>query len=105
MRFTPSSISTAFTPRCASGAAVRVNAVFLALGVNLNGDKELLGLWVAQTEGAKFWLQVVTELKNGVYRISSLLAWMASRAFRRRLKPCSRRPRYNCASCTWCVTV
>lgn len=37
-------------------------AVYLALGVNLNGDKELLGLWVAQTEGAKFWLQVVTEL-------------------------------------------
>jgi putative transposase len=44
--------------------AVRVKAVYLALGVNLHGDKELLGLWVAQTEGAKFWLQVVTELKN-----------------------------------------
>ena len=38
--------------------------MYLALGVNLNGDKELLGLWVAQTEGAKFWLQAVTELKN-----------------------------------------
>jgi putative transposase len=44
--------------------AVRVKAVYLALGVSLNGDKELLGLWVAQTEGAKFWLQVVTEIKN-----------------------------------------
>ena len=44
--------------------AVRVKAVYLALGVNLNGEKELLGLPVAQTEGAKFWLQVVTELKN-----------------------------------------
>jgi putative transposase len=44
--------------------AVRVKAVYLALGVNLNGDKELLGLWVAPTEGAKFWLQVTTELKN-----------------------------------------
>ena len=44
--------------------AVRVKAVYLALGVNLSGEKELLGLWVAQTEGAKFWLQVVTELKN-----------------------------------------
>ena len=31
--------------------AVRVKAVYLALGVNLQGDKELLGLWVAQTEG------------------------------------------------------
>ena len=44
--------------------AVRVKAVYLALGINLRGEKELLGLWIAQTEGAKFWLQVVTELKN-----------------------------------------
>src|SRR6185369_16481421 len=43
---------------------VRVKAVYLALGINLEGSKELLGLWIAQTEGAKFWLQVVTELKN-----------------------------------------
>jgi putative transposase len=44
--------------------AVRVKAVYLALGINLQGEKELLGIWIAQTEGAKFWLQVVTELKN-----------------------------------------
>lgn len=44
--------------------AVRVKAVYLALGINLDGAKELLGLWISQTEGAKFWLQVVTELKN-----------------------------------------
>ena len=44
--------------------AVLVKAVYLALGINLGGEKELLGLWIAQTEGAKFWLQVVTELKN-----------------------------------------
>ena len=43
---------------------VRNKAVYLALGVNLNGEKELLGIWIAQTEGAKFWLAVVTELKN-----------------------------------------
>ena len=43
---------------------VRTKAVYLALGVNMNGEKELLGIWIAQTEGAKFWLQVVTELKN-----------------------------------------
>jgi putative transposase len=43
---------------------VRVKAVYLALGINLAGEKELLGIWIAQTEGAKFWLQVVTELKN-----------------------------------------
>src|SRR5206468_889657 len=39
-------------------------AVYLALGINLEGDKELLGLWIAQAEGAKFWLSVFTELKN-----------------------------------------
>ena len=44
--------------------AVRAKAVYLALGINMTGEKELLGLWIAQTEGAKFWLQVVTELKN-----------------------------------------
>ena len=44
--------------------SVRAKAVYLALGINLNGEKELLGIWIAQTEGAKFWLQVITELKN-----------------------------------------
>ena len=39
-------------------------AVYLAVGVNLDGLKEVLGMWTAGTEGAKFWLQVVTELKN-----------------------------------------
>ena len=39
-------------------------AIYLALGVNLDGLKEILGLWTAETEGAKFWLQVVTELKS-----------------------------------------
>ena len=43
---------------------VRAKAVYLALGINMAGEKELLGIWIAQTEGAKFWLQVITELKN-----------------------------------------
>ena len=43
---------------------VMTKAVYLALGINLEGEKELLGLWVAQTEGSKFWLSVFTELKN-----------------------------------------
>lgn len=44
--------------------SVRVKAVYLAIGINMSGEKEVLGLWIAQAEGAKFWLQVVTELKN-----------------------------------------
>ncbi len=43
---------------------VKNKAIYLAIGVTIEGLKEVLGLWIAQTEGAKFWLQVVTELKN-----------------------------------------
>lgn len=44
--------------------AVRVKAVHLAIGITMGGEKEVLGLWLAQTEGAKFCLQAVTELRN-----------------------------------------
>ena len=46
------------------GNRISNKAVYLALGVNLEGHKELLGLWLSQSEGAKFWLSVLTELKN-----------------------------------------
>jgi len=39
-------------------------AIYFALGVTMEGKKELLGMWVSQNEGAKFWLNVITELKN-----------------------------------------
>lgn len=39
-------------------------SIYLALGINSNGEKELLGMWCHSTEGAKFWLNVLTELKN-----------------------------------------
>jgi putative transposase len=39
-------------------------AIYLAIGVNTEGQKEVLGLWTVATEGAKFWLSVVIELKN-----------------------------------------
>lgn len=39
-------------------------AVYLAIGITWDGSKEVLGMWIAETEGAKFWLQVVTEFKN-----------------------------------------
>jgi len=43
---------------------VSTKAVYLALGVTMSGVKELLGIWISPNEGAKFWLSVVTELKN-----------------------------------------
>ena len=39
-------------------------AIYLVLGVNLEGHKELLGMWISENEGAKFWLSVLTELQN-----------------------------------------
>ena len=39
-------------------------AVYLALGITMTGQKEILGMWAAHSEGAKFWLHVLTELKN-----------------------------------------
>ena len=39
-------------------------AIYLALGVNMDGQKELLGMWISENEGAKFWLNVLTELQN-----------------------------------------
>jgi len=42
---------------------VKNKAVYVALAINPNGEKEVLGLWIEQSEGAKFWLKVVNELK------------------------------------------
>ncbi|MBV8071167.1 MAG: IS256 family transposase [Acidobacteriaceae bacterium] len=43
---------------------VENRAVFVAIGVTLEGSKEVLGLWTSATEGAKFWLQIVTEIRH-----------------------------------------
>ena len=39
-------------------------SAYLAIGVNGEGNKEVLGLWLEETEGAKFWLKILTEIKN-----------------------------------------
>lgn len=43
---------------------VSQHTMYVAIGVNLQGKKELLGLWLSETEGAKFWLSCLTDLKN-----------------------------------------
>ena len=50
--------------KCHDGGVIRNKSVFLALAVTMDGHKDLLGMWIAHNEGAKFWLNVVTELKN-----------------------------------------
>jgi len=46
------------------GKQVTNKSAYVVLGVNLRGEKEVLGLWIAEAEGAKFWLSVLTELRN-----------------------------------------
>jgi putative transposase len=43
---------------------VKNKAVYLALGINMQGEKEVLGMWMSETEGAKFWMSVFSELKS-----------------------------------------
>ncbi len=50
--------------RVRDGGSVRRKSVYLAIGVGLGGRKEVLGMWLEQTEGARFWLKVINELKN-----------------------------------------
>src|SRR5438876_4192813 len=46
------------------GGTVQLRACYLALGVNLEGERDVLGMWFQETEGAKFWMQVLSELKQ-----------------------------------------
>jgi putative transposase len=79
---------------------VQNRALYIAIGVNLEGQKEVLGLWTSPNEGAKFWLQVLTEMKNrGVQDV--FIACVDGRASRKQSKPCSRKRKCNCASCIW----
>lgn len=46
------------------GGHVQNKAIYVAIAVNMEGNKEVLGLWAAENEGAKFWLQILTDLQN-----------------------------------------
>lgn len=46
------------------GNQVVTKAAYSCLGINLEGEKDILGAWIGESEGAKLWLQVFTELKN-----------------------------------------
>ena len=51
---------------------VKAKAVYLAIGIDMTGNKEVLGLWIAQNEGAKFWLQVVTRVRHQMTQVIDL---------------------------------
>ncbi len=84
--------------------AVQVKAIYLAIGVTMTGEKEVLGMWLAQTEGAKFWLQVVTELRNRGVQGIFIACVDGLKDAPRQSRPSSPRPPCSCASCTWCGT-
>jgi putative transposase len=54
----------ALTVKVRQDGRIANRSIYVAIGVNLRGHKEVLGLWAAQSEGAKFWLSVMTELKQ-----------------------------------------
>jgi putative transposase len=54
----------AITVKVRENGRVINKAIHLVLAINLHGEKELLGLWMTQSEGAKFWMSVLTDLKN-----------------------------------------
>jgi transposase-like protein len=64
IRFTPLCMSIDGRVKVRENQRVINKAIYLALGVDMDGQKELLGLWIAQNEGAKFWLAVFTELQH-----------------------------------------
>lgn len=64
--------------------------MFLALGINLDGQKELPGMWLAENEGAKFWLNVLTELKNRGLNDILIACVDGLKGFPKRLMPSTR---------------
>ena len=54
----------AFVLKVKEGGSVQRKACYLALGVRTGGERDVLGMWFQQTEGAKFWMQVLGELKQ-----------------------------------------
>lgn len=79
-------------------------AVYLAIGINLADEKEVLGLWIAQTEGAKFWLQGVTELKNRGVQDIFIACVDGLKSFPEAIEAIFPKTTVQSASCTWCGT-
>src|SRR5437763_17065422 len=66
----PNAYLDAIMVKVTEDRSVRTRACYLAVGVNLDGERELLGLWWQETEGAKFWLAVLNDLHHrGVHDV------------------------------------
>jgi putative transposase len=87
---------------------VRKKAVYVAIGVTLEGTRDVLGLWIEKSEGARFWTSVLTELRNRGVKDVLFSAPTGSAASRRRSTPSFRRrstrPASSTSSVRACVT-
>lgn len=79
-------------------------AVYLAIGINMDGIKEVLGIWTSENEGAKFWLQVVTELKNRGVKEIFIACVDGLKGFPEAIEAVYPNTRFSSASFIWCVT-
>ena len=87
--------------------SIRNKAVYLALGINLEGEKELLGMWLGETEGAKFWLSVFNELKTRGVQDCFIACVDGLKGLPEAIEtvyPRIRTPRFSCVSCTRSAT-
>jgi len=82
------------------GGTVQRRALYLALGVTLDGDRDLLGMWYHETEGAKFWMQVLNDLKQRGVRDILICCVDGLTGFPEAIERSSPRPRSRHASCT-----
>ena len=71
------------------GGSVQRRACYLALGVTLDGDRDVLGMWFQETEGAKFWMQVLDDLKQRGVQDILIAASTGSKGSPRRSRRCS----------------
>ncbi len=78
-------------------------AVYLAIAVNTEGKKELLGIWISKNEGAKFWMQVVTELKNRGIEQIYVACIDGLKGFRDAINSIFPNTMYSFVSCIWFV--
>lgn len=77
-------------------------AIYLALGVNIEGHKELLGMWISENEGAKFWLNVLTELQNRGENDILITCVDGLKGFPEAINTVSLKPKFSSVLFIWC---
>jgi len=71
------------------GGSVQRRACYLALAIGIDGEREVLGMWFQANEGAKFWMQVLTDLKQRGVQDILICCVDGLKGFPKRSKPCS----------------